>query len=110
MRRRYSRVTVALILLTGSIAAQQRPPHVSEQDLLDGLRSTTRWVIATGDYSARRHSPLKQVTSANVHRLVPQWTFQTELPGRFQATPLVLDGVVYVTAASNSAWAIDARS
>src|SRR5205823_116444 len=42
-----------------------------------------------------------------------QWTFQSETlaPGRgFEATPIVIDGILYVTGANNYAWAIDART
>src|SRR4030095_1786180 len=42
--------------------------------------------------------------------LPPQWTFQPGVLGAFQATPLVIDGVIYITGFNNNAWAIDARS
>src|SRR5262249_9298311 len=54
--------------------------------------------------------PLDQLTPSNVSQLVPQWTFQTDNPGKFEATAITLDGVVYITGANNLAWAIDARS
>ena len=63
-----------------------------------------------GDYSGRRHSPLTQVTPQNVSRLAHQWTFQTGTLGMFETTPLVHDGVLYVTGANNYAWALDART
>jgi alcohol dehydrogenase (cytochrome c) len=41
---------------------------------------------------------------------VHQWTFQTGTLGMFETTPLVYDGVVYVTGPNNYAWALDART
>ena len=88
-------------------------PQVTAQDLLDGLKHPSRWLMYSGDYTGRRHSPLTQITPANVHRLVPQWTFQAEgmtLGRGFETTPLVLDGVMYVSGNSNYAWAVDMRT
>src|SRR5262249_37869346 len=96
-------------VLTSSLVAQA-PAPITFQDLLAGLKDPTRWLTFSGDYSGQRHSPLTQITPDNVGSLVAQWTFQTDNPGRFETTALVLDGVLYVTGANNLAWAIDARS
>jgi alcohol dehydrogenase (cytochrome c) len=88
-------------------------PPVTSRDILAGLADPTRWLTFSGDYSGRRHSPLTQITPANVHRLAAQWTFQsgTTTRGRgFEATALALDGVLYVTGSNNFAWALDART
>ena len=53
-------------------------PLVTAQDLLDGLKHPGRWLTYSGDYTGRRHSPLKQITPDNVARLAAQWTFQAE--------------------------------
>jgi alcohol dehydrogenase (cytochrome c) len=86
------------------------PTHVTPQDLMEGLKDPTRWLMYSGDYSGQRHSPLTQITPENVGQLSAQWTFQTGTLGSFQTTPIVLDGVLYVTGFNNNAWAIDARS
>jgi alcohol dehydrogenase (cytochrome c) len=116
MFRRLS-VRVALIVLgaatvAASLAAQGVPsPFVSAQELLDGLDAGgSRWLVFGGGYNNHRHSPLTQITPANVNRLAPQWVFQTDTPGRFETTPLLRDNVLYVTGALNLAWAIDART
>src|SRR5262249_46074249 len=83
---------------------------ISNRDLLDGLKDPTRWLSYSGTYDGQRHSPLTQITPENVDRLTAQWTFQTGQLGSFQTTPLVHDGVLYVTGFNNTAWAIDARS
>lgn len=97
-----------------AIVAQQDPlPGATFQDLLDGLKHPSRWLTYSGDYTGRRHSPLTQITVANVHRLTTQWTFQTGTMTRgrgFEATPLAWDGVLYVTGSNNFAWALDGRT
>jgi len=88
-------------------------PLVTSQDLMDGFKNPARWLTFSGDYSGRRHSPLKQITPENVKRLAPLWTFQAEgmvLNRGYETTPLVLDGVMYITGNNNLAWAVDMRS
>jgi len=101
---------VGSLIGTGTLTAQQPSEQVTNQDLLDGLKQPTKWLTFSGDYSGRRHSPLTQITPENVNRLVTQWTFQSDNTGKFEATAIVLDGVLYVTGANNLAWALDARS
>ena len=106
-------VVFAAAALMTTLAAQgvPPPPLVSAQELLDGLKADgSRWLMFGGSYTNQRHSPLTQITPANVSRLVPQWVFQTDTPGRFETTPLVRDNVLYVTGPLNLAWAIDART
>jgi alcohol dehydrogenase (cytochrome c) len=96
-----------------SAAAVVSARGITSRDLLDGLNDHSRWITFSGDYSGRRHSPITQVTPQNVHRLVPRWIFQsgTTTRGRgFEATPLISDGVMYVTGSNNFAWALDART
>jgi len=68
------------------------------------------WVTYAGQYSAQRFSSLKQVEAGNVGRLAPQWVFQTGALGKFEATPLAIDGILYVTGQDNLAFALDART
>ncbi len=103
-------LTILLCSVTVALSAQTGTPLITSQDLLDGLKDSTRWLTYGGDYSSQRHSPLTQVTPENVNQLTAQWTFQTGTTGSFQTTPLVVDGVLYVTGYNNNAWAVDARS
>ncbi|MGQ0736043.1 MAG: pyrroloquinoline quinone-dependent dehydrogenase [Acidobacteriota bacterium] len=83
---------------------------VTSQQLLEGLANPTRWLTYSGDYSGRRHSPLTEITPGNAARLAAQWTFQTGVAGKFETTPIVIDGVLYATGPQNHAWAIDGRT
>jgi alcohol dehydrogenase (cytochrome c) len=106
---------IVLTLSAGpaAVTAQQTPPPplVAEQEILDGLTPDgSRWLTFGGNYSNQRHSPLTQITPANVNRLVPQWTFQTGTLGNFETTSLLRDNILYVTGPQNVAWALDART
>ncbi len=61
-------------------------------------------------YDGHRYSPLKQINTENVARLIPVWTFQTGVLDGFECTPLVIDGIMYVTTPWNHAYAIDAKT
>jgi alcohol dehydrogenase (cytochrome c) len=86
---------------------------VTFEDIEAGLSRAENWLTFSGDYSGQRHSPLTQITPDNVADLASVWTFQTGTLTRgrgFETTPLIHDGVLYVTGSNNLAWAIDARS
>ena len=71
---------------------------------------TGEWPTYHGHLSGNRHSPLNQITAANVSGLAPVWTFPVPgAQGALQVTPVVVDGLMYVTAV-NAVWALDART
>src|SRR5262249_4948113 len=67
------------------------------------------WPTYHGDYSGQRHSRLKQITPANVHQLTLAWAFQTGQTAALKSTPILVNGVLYITTPDN-VWALDARS
>ena len=107
MRTATGLASVALAMMIGVTAIAQ---NVTNEQLQKGLADTTAWLNYNGDYSGQRHSPLAQITPANVGGLSVQWAFQTAQLGKFETTPIVLNGVMYVTGPNNTAWAIDART
>ena len=69
------------------------------------------WPSYGGTHASLRYSGLDQVNTGNVDRLVPAWVFQTGDPeSGLQATPIVVDGVMYLSSASNWVFALDAAS
>ena len=115
MRKWCFLVSLCLCVLVFSLAAAQ---DITIQDLRNGFKDATRWIMYSGDYTSQRHSPLTQITAANVNRLAAQWTFQTDLspfmstgrPGGLQSVPLVIDGVLYLAGTHNNVFAIDAHT
>ena len=110
--RRAAFLSGLLAFATSVLIAQQAPPPlVSPQEILEGLPADgSKWLTFGGNYANHRHSPLTQITPANVNKLVPKWTFQTGVIGNFETTSLIRDNVLYVTGPLNVAWAIDART
>ena len=90
---------VGILAWCGLAAGQE----ISMQQLLDGLKNPSRWLTYSGDYSGQRHSPLTQITPSNVQQLTVQWAFQTGVLGRFEASPIIIDGIVYVNGPANYA-------
>ena len=87
--------------------------QIGTTDLLRGLAAPSRWLIHSGDYTSKRHSPLTQITPENVTRLTPLWTFEAGLGfgrgAKFEATPIAIDGT-FMDGLLNHAWAIDGRT
>lgn len=67
------------------------------------------WPSYNGQLSGNRHSALNQINSGNVAQVVRKWTFPIGGPRALQMTPVVVGGVMYVTAV-NEAQALDART
>ena len=95
----------AILLLL--LAATAAPAQLAYEQILEG--SAENWVTYGGDYASVRHSPLDQITTENVHRLVPKWVRHIPGANRLETTPLVYDGVMYATD-SNAVYALDART
>jgi quinoprotein glucose dehydrogenase len=86
---------------------------------LPGLLRAQEWPAYAGDPGGSKYSPLKQINRENVTRLRVAWTYHTgdvsdgsEHPTRsaFEATPLVVDGVLYVTTPFGRVVALDAET
>src|SRR5690348_46418 len=99
------RLALAALLCVGLADAQ-----VTYERIVNALKEPQNWLTYWGDYSAIRHRDLKQINTSNVKNLRVDWIFQTGVPGSFEAVPLVVDGVMYFTAAGGYAYALDARS
>lgn len=82
---------------------------VAAHAMLQGTKLLDNWPSYNGDYTGRRFTGLTQVTPANASQLQAQWVFHSRNAGILEATPLVIDGVMYVTG-SNDAYAIDAAT
>jgi alcohol dehydrogenase (cytochrome c) len=67
------------------------------------------WPTYHGDYTGQRHSKLTQITPDNVKGLTLSWAWQSGTTAQIKATPILHNGVLYVTTPDNI-WAIDART
>ncbi len=74
------------------------------------LNSSKEWPSFGRDYTNQRMSPLTQINTANVGNLALAWQFKTGVAASFQATPIVVGGVMYVSLPYNHVAALDART
>ena len=80
-----------------------KPTHLVSRTITDN------WPSYNGDYTGRRFSSLTQITPQNVAHLQAQWVFHSRNAGILEVTPVVVNGVMYVTA-SNDAYALNAQT
>lgn len=80
-----------------------------EGDRYRAVTSDADWPSYNGETRGYRHSPLDQIDRANVSTLAPKWLFNLPNTARLQGTPVVVDGVMYVTS-GNECYALDAGS
>jgi len=73
------------------------------------VTSQTDWASYNGDTRGYRHTGLTQINKDNVGLLAPVWNFPMNVPGAVQNTPVVVDGLMYISSV-NEAWALDAGS
>jgi len=73
------------------------------------VTSQADWTNYNGGMSGSRYSMLSQITKTNVAALAPKWMFSLRNTNNLQVTPIVSDGVMYVTSA-NECYALDAGS
>jgi len=71
---------------------------------------TDNWLLHGRDYAEQRHSPLEQINRGTVHRLGLAWHFDDHTPRALEATPIVVDGVMYVSGTWSVVYALDART
>lgn len=98
-----SRFPGLLLLLAAGCAFAQ----IQYNDLLKS--PAENWLTYHGGYRGQRHSPLTQINRETVRNLVPKWTYHVNGAARLETTPIVADGVMYVTN-TNQVDAVDARS
>ena len=81
------------------------------QDMLDRADGDANNFLHTnGNYEQTRYYPASQINTGNVKSLRPAWIFQTEIVESMETTPIVVNGVMYVTTSFNHIHALDART
>ena len=83
--------------------------EVTGERLNNAAKEPQNWMTYFGNYDAQRYSLLNQINRTNVKNLAPVWAFQTgKIEGGLNATPLVVDGVMYLVGSYNRVFALDA--
>ena len=83
---------------------------VTQEQLSAAASDSTNFLHTNGNYDQTRYFPGKQIDTSNVGKLHPAWIFQTEVKESLETTPIVVNGVMYVTTAFNHVYALNAKT
>jgi alcohol dehydrogenase (cytochrome c) len=103
--------SLLLFLAVGVLAASAPAASVPYERLRHADKEPANWLTYAGNYQSHRFSRLDQINRQNVAGLKVSWIYQIRQPGIIETSPLVADGIMYVTEPPNSTvTAIDVRS
>jgi alcohol dehydrogenase (cytochrome c) len=94
-----------IFALTSAVDAQ-----VTYDRLVRATAEPHNWLMYSGGYMSQRYSLLKEIDRSNVKNLELKWILPNQVFGAWQSTPLVVDGIMYVTQRPNDVLAVDAKS
>ena len=120
MLRYVTVATASSVLLLAASAAQAQEIRSTAkfgdmttvtQDLLNRAASDgNNFLHTNGNYSQTRFYPNRQINTGNVARLHPAWIFQTDVMESLETSPIVIDGIAYVTTSFDHVYALNART
>ncbi|MCU1629694.1 MAG: alcohol dehydrogenase [Pseudonocardia sp.] len=104
-----------------SPGGETAPPVVRDvtyERILDARSEPENWLTYYGAYDGQRYSPLDQINTENVKRIGPAWIFQAGTTGMiagastysFEAAPIVVNGIMFLSGWDGWVWALDART
>jgi quinohemoprotein ethanol dehydrogenase len=106
-------VTGAL-MFPGSLSAQTAPRTITTQDLAQTKNGGNDWITHGGALNNQRYSTLNQINTSNVSQLKGVWMARLGSGRgskyRFEADPLVVDGVMYIPTGNDDIFALDAKT
>jgi PQQ-dependent dehydrogenase (methanol/ethanol family) len=104
-------LTAALAFLPAFADTKYGDMLMVSQDMLSRAATDgNNFLHTNGNYEQTRFYPNKQINTKNVKNLVPAWIFQTEVVDSLETTPIVVNGVMYVTTSYNHVYALDAET
>ncbi len=101
-------ILIAFVLIAASSLALRA--QVAFDRILHATDEPQNWLTYSGTTMSQRYSPLNEITPTNVRGLELKWLYQVQSLEKFEATPLVVDGVMYTVAAPNDVIALDAAT
>ena len=107
-----SKIGVCLLLFMLGVgnAIAVSPAKVDGKRIINADREPGNWMSTGRTYGEQRFSPLKKINADNVKELGLAWSYKLDVDRGVEATPIVVDGVMYTTGAFSMVYALDARS
>ncbi len=102
-----SAVFVAIALALAPLEAFAQIPY---ERIARADSEPSDWLTYSGNYQSHRFSPLTQINRENVSRLKPAWIYQVRRTGIVETSPIVADGVMYITEPPSTVTALDVRT
>lgn len=90
--------------------ASRSPASVNTPRILAADSEPGNWMSHGRTYDEQRYSPLKQITTENVASLGLEWSYKLDVDRGTEATPIVVDGVMYTTGAYSIVYAFNAKN
>ena len=123
MMKHYAVFTLFVLLFPASLESQdsrqrnadtnQVAPSfspITNERLLNSDAEPENWLMYSGNYFSQRYTRLDQINNENAAELEMQWAFQLRALDRAETTPVVVDGVMYVTESPSNVIALDAKT
>jgi alcohol dehydrogenase (cytochrome c) len=95
---------------TKSVLDQAPVSPVTQQQLNAADKNATNFLLTNGNYAQTRFHPARQIDRGNVKNLHVAWMFQTDVKESLETSPIVVDGVMYVTTSFSHVYALDAKT
>ncbi len=83
---------------------------VSQNQLNNAARDGSNFLHTNGNYEQTQFYPNAQINRGNIGRLHPAWIFQTEVQESLETSPIIVNGVMYVTTSYSHVYALDAKN
>jgi alcohol dehydrogenase (cytochrome c) len=100
----------AAVLVLIALSASDAFAQVPYQRILAADREPSDWLTYSGNYQSHRFSQLNQINRQNVAQLKPAWIYQVRRTGIVETSPIVADGVMYITEPPSTVTALDVRT
>ena len=111
VRRLGAATAIGLALTAVGLSACDKPPAAVDQARLEAAdKEPGNWMSHGRTWSEQRYSPLEKVNTGNVKDLGLAWQFQLSTNRGVEVTPVVVDGVMYVTSAWSPVYALNAKT
>jgi alcohol dehydrogenase (cytochrome c) len=86
------------------------PAQVPYERIVRSQSEPDNWLTYHGSYDGHRYSALDQIHPGNVRHLQPDWVYQVGTRNKLETTPLVVDGIMYLTEPPSDVTALDTRT
>ncbi|MGB9462154.1 MAG: PQQ-binding-like beta-propeller repeat protein, partial [Candidatus Acidiferrum sp.] len=99
--------------ISSAVAAQEKPAgrgQIDQKRLMSADKYPGEWLTTGRDFGKGHYSPLAQINTKNIDRLGFAWDYHTNTIRGLEATPVVVDGVMYTTGSIGQVYALDAKT